>query len=178
MKKLAALIGVLSVALLAPAWAAAENGDDTRLVTVYLVRHTEADTRDQTDRDPRLAAEGVERAEHLAGVLSSVEIDAAFSTPLNRTRSTAQPVIDGRGLELQSYMPGEIKTLASRIARGEFGGTVFVAGHSNTTPGFVTALGGPELANLNHDEYDNLFIVTIAVTGGEPGAVSTQRLHY
>lgn len=172
------LLALLALALVLPAAARENDGAGAELVTVYLVRHAEADTHDHSNQDPPLTDAGIRRAERLAAMLSAVTLDAALSTPLQRTLSTAQPVIEGRGLTTQTYGPREIGVLANRIAKGELGGTVFVAGHSNTTPDFVEALGGPETPDLNHDEYDALFIVTIAVVDGEPAATSVQKLHY
>ncbi len=49
-----------------------------------------------------------------------------------------------------------------------------VAGHSNTVPGIVAALGATEPAEIPETDYGNLFIVT--VTG--PGRATALRLQY
>ena len=39
--------------------------------------------------------------------------------------------------------------------------TIFVAGHNNTAPEIVKALGGGDYPVIPENEYDNMFIVTI-----------------
>jgi hypothetical protein len=46
--------------------------------------------------------------------------------------------------------------------RGE---TIFIAGHNNSVPEIIAALGGPTYPTIPESEYDNLFIVTVYRTG-------------
>jgi len=41
------------------------------------------------------------------------------------------------------------------------GSVVFVAGHSNSVPPVISALGGGSLPEIPEQEYDNIFIVTV-----------------
>jgi hypothetical protein len=42
---------------------------------------------------------------------------------------------------------------------------VFIAGHNNTVPEIVAALGGPTFPIIPETEFDNLYIVTVYRTG-------------
>ena len=63
--------------------------------------------------------------------------------------------------------------MADLVLEQHAGETVLIVSHSNTVPGIVNALGGGPFEDLNHDEYDDLFVVTIA--GGE---TTVARLKY
>jgi hypothetical protein len=44
---------------------------------------------------------------------------------------------------------------------------IVIAGHSNTVPALVEALGGGAVAPIEEGwEYDNLYVVSIGATGG------------
>jgi hypothetical protein len=51
---------------------------------------------------------------------------------------------------------------------------VLVAGHSNTVPAIVGALGAPQPAEICDAGYDNAFVVTVPASG----PASVVRLHY
>ncbi len=138
----------------------------SQTTTVILVRHAEQDYASD-DRDPILSAAGEARAEELVRVLREVKIDAIYSTPLHRTRDTAKPVAQLLGLEVTEtpvQRPfGEY--MADLIRERHAGETVLVVSHSNTVPAIINALGGGPLDDLNHDEYDDLFVVTLSAEG-------------
>lgn len=138
----------------------------SQTTTVILVRHAEQDYASD-DRDPILSAAGEARAEELVRVLREVKIDAIYSTPLHRTRDTAKPVAQLLGLEVTEtpvQRPfGEY--MADLIRERHAGQTVLVVSHSNTVPAIINALGGGPLDDLNHDGYDDLFVVTISAEG-------------
>ena len=52
-----------------------------------------------------------------------------------------------------------------RLRRMEPGASALVAGHSNTVPELLTALGVKETVTIADDEYDNLFVVTLDSAG-------------
>jgi 2,3-bisphosphoglycerate-dependent phosphoglycerate mutase len=150
MKKLVLLLLIATVAL--------ANGGPA-VTTVILVRHGE---KTGPSGDVPLSEAGIARANELARVLSSVKVDAIYTTPYERTRKTAAPL----GTKL-SITPVEIttgKTYAADMARivrdKHAGGTVVIVGHSNTTRDVILALGGtiPEIAD---SQYDDLYVVTL-----------------
>lgn len=131
---------------------------------VVAVRHAE---KKDNGRDPALTEEGMTRAAALSRFLADIELSAIYSTEFRRTRETARPVLEQRGLELLSYDPRALGALAERIlTRGE---NALVVGHSNTTPELVRRLGGsmpgkhqalPE--ELDEAHYDRVYVVRVS----------------
>ena len=142
--------------------------------TVIVVRHAEQDY-DSDERDPILSAAGKARAQELVRVLRDVEIDVIYSTPLHRTRDTATPIAQRLGLDVTETPVRQEFTewMADLVLEQHAGETVLIVSHSNTVPGIVNALGGGPFEDLNHDEYDDLFVVTIA-----GGNTTVARLKY
>lgn len=145
---------------------------------VYLVRHAEKAKGD----DPILTDEGHQRAAALAELLVDAGVTHLYSTEFRRTLQTLEPLAARSDVEVTviTARQGEEQVAALRALPD--GAVAVVAGHSNTVPGMVRALGGnvgvvtetPEGPNLGHDEYDRLYLVVIA--GGV--AIQTQNLHY
>jgi len=130
------------------------------ITTVVLVRHAE---KTDDGRDPLLSPEGKQRAVLLARVLGEQRVAAIFATPFHRTRDTAAPIAELAGLEVIEIEPNESHAadLAARIAKQHMGETVVVVGHSNTVPAIIEALGVAEPPTIDHDGYDDLFVVII-----------------
>jgi broad specificity phosphatase PhoE len=147
----AALVLLLAAA---PAWAQQ---------VVYLVRH--AERADQgapagqmmTPGDPPLSVVGEARANQLAAMLRDAGITAIFATEYRRTQDTVKPLAARLRLEVQSHPASDIEGLVAKLHTGHADGIVLVAGHSNTIPDVIKALGGPEL-RIADTEYDNIFI--------------------
>jgi len=123
--------------------------------TFVLVRHAEK-ASDGT-RDPALTREGRVRAEHLATFLSRLTVSHVFSSDYARTRDTARPVADQHRLEVSLYDPRRLEPFAQRIA--DLDDVVVVVGHSNTTPGLVTLLGGEAVPPIDEAEYGRLYLL-------------------
>ena len=143
--------------------------------TVILVRHAETAAVTGEGRDPELAAAGSERAAELIHVLGEVDISAVYSTPFKRTRNTAQPIADHLGVEVQVIEPTAtfVADMAKILRTDHEGEVVLVVSHSNTVPAIIDALGGGPYEQLGHDEYDDLFVVTIS-----DGRTTVLRLRY
>ena len=139
--------------------------------TVFLVRHAEKAKKPADN--PGLTWEGKTRAKALAEILESVTLDALFSSDYTRTKSTLAPLAEAKGLEITIYDAGDSEALVRRILEQHYEDTVVIAGHSNTVPALVQALGG-EAQPLSDQDYDNLFVVTLHPNG----SVSTLNLHY
>ena len=128
--------------------------------TYYLIRHAEKDRSDPTNKNPKLTAEGTERAKNWALYFENIKIDQIFSTDYSRTMETAAYVASQKQVMIESYDPNDLysndfKTLTE-------GGNVLVVGHSNTTPQFVNAiLGNDEYVDIPDDENGMLFMVTV-----------------
>ena len=150
-------------------------------VTVIAVRHAEKGQIDP--RDPGLTEAGEERARELARMLSKSGVTHVFSTPYRRTRATVAPLAKLMELELTEYSPRDMVAFAKKLIQLPPGSVALVAGHSNTTPGLVLAMGGEitELEShkgspaLGEDQFDRLFVTTLPPNGQR---VKTLELRY
>ncbi len=124
---------------------------------VYLVRHAETDLA--AGRDPALTAAGEARAARLAAMLRDEPIAAVYVTDTIRSRSTAAPTLAGREITATEYAAMDFAGLAGRIAAEHPGGRVLIVAHSNTVAGILRALGGPATPDLEHDEFDRLYVI-------------------
>ena len=133
--------------------------------TIVLVRHGEKAT--EPANDPPLSDAGRARAQALLAALGDAHVDAIYSPPYERTRTTAQPLADAAGVELTIVSTGRdappyIETVAERARTEHPGGLVVIVGHSNTLGPTIAALGGPDdIGELPDEAYDHFFIVTV-----------------
>jgi phosphohistidine phosphatase SixA len=156
--------------------APATGGD---LVTVYLVRHAEKAKNDP--KDPDLTETGHRRAQELARVLTDEPITHLFSTPLKRTLDTLAPLSAARGLEITTMM--DVQEQADVLLALPAGSVAVLAGHSNTVPALVAALGGQVSdtiegrsgPQLHDDSHDRMFVALIG-PGTEEEPAHLQRL--
>lgn len=140
--------------------------------TIYLVRHAEKSDNDKMD--PDLSEAGQKRAESLAQVLRSAGIDQCIATQFKRTQATVQPTANAAGGKVLVHKAGAEKQLAEKLRQEFDDQQVLVAGHSNTVPRVLKALGLADIPTLAESDYDDLFIVNIT-SGGE---TSLLHLHY
>jgi len=157
------LILLLAITLNLPS-NAQDVANDEGTTTYYFIRHAEKDRSDKTNRDPNLIQEGILRAAKWSLVFENVDFDVVYSTNYNRTKQTAQPTAEKKGLEVSIYDPR--KLFSEEFAESTKGKTVLVVGHSNTTPAFVNAvLGTKKYKNIDDSNNANLYIVTISSSG-------------
>ena len=138
------------------------------VTTYYFIRHAEKQRLDKTNRNPDLNYAGVKRAESWKVVFSNVKFDAVYSTDYNRTKLTAKPTADAKGLPILLYNPRKMYTESFQY--NTKGKTVLVVGHSNTTNAFVNKILGEEkYPQIDDKNNSNLYIVT--VTDGKASSV-------
>jgi broad specificity phosphatase PhoE len=128
--------------------------------TVILVRH--AEKASQTETDPVLSAEGMQRAKDLGAALADAGIGSVITTHLQRTKLTAGEVLAATKLTpivVQAGGQTHAADVAAAIRARPAGEVVLVVGHSNTVGPIITALGGPKLGNICDSQYSNLFIL-------------------
>jgi broad specificity phosphatase PhoE len=130
------------------------------LTTVILVRHAEKNI-EPTNPDPDLSPAGQERAQELARMFAAAGVNAIYATQYKRTQQTVKPLADRTGLTPQLVDAKQTPELAKDILTNHRDQTIFIAGHNNTVPQIIAALGGEALPDIPESEYDNLFIVTI-----------------
>ena len=138
--------------------------------TVFLVRHAE---KVSAAPDAQLSPEGLKRAECLATTLKDAGIKQIYVTDATRTQQTAAPL--ARALKIKpTILPmkdsnGLIKNL---VYTG--GGNILVVGHSETVPFVIARIQGGTVAPIEANEYDRMFVMTIAEAAGMPATT----LHY
>jgi len=136
-----------------------------RPTTVIVLRHAEKEKDDP--RDPTLSPAGEARARALAGLLGEAGVTHLFSSEFRRTLATLRPLATAKGLEITVVPSADQAALVTAIEALPAGSVAVVAGHSNTVPALVTALGGeasgtvasPAGPVLPDDAYDRLFLV-------------------
>jgi broad specificity phosphatase PhoE len=159
-------VALFAFAALCPAIGQAQTAAPPALVLV--VRHAE---KVDNSADPALSETGMARARALAEALVDAKIDHVIVTQRQRTRLTAVPAMNARGLAPEEIgfgasMDAHVAAVAA-AARKQAGKVVLIVGHSNTVPAIVHALGGPKLPDLCDARYASLFTVV-------PGAAGTE----
>jgi broad specificity phosphatase PhoE len=152
-------------------------------VGIFLVRHAEKDTDDA--RDPQLSREGRARAFPLARTLTVFDVSHLFATQFKRTSETLKPLSEATGVRIELVEAQKSERLLTMLRDLPTGSVAVVAGHSNTIPGLVCALGGQpddldcsadEIA-LDEDDYDRLYFVLLPA-GGEGAPLESRSSRY
>lgn len=114
------------------------ESDSRQAAAFYLIRHAEKDRTNPENRDPGLTEQGRLRAELWATYFKDIPLDAIYSTNYVRTRMTAMPVAQQKGLPVIQYDPGQF--YSSELVKDALGKHILIVGHSNTTPELVNEL--------------------------------------
>jgi len=95
----------------------------------YFIRHAE---KADSSKNPDLSEKGLERAQQWKTLFSEVNFDAVYSTDLNRTLQTINPIVSKNNKLLKIYNP---KTIDIEVFKKEtIGKTILIVEHSNTIP--------------------------------------------
>jgi len=149
-----------------------ESNQQWKMTTYYLIRHSEKDRTDPTEKDPELNSEGIARAQNWATILKDVPFNAIYSTNYKRTKATEQPIADSKNLQIETYDPEDMYN--ADFQEKTKGKSVLIVGHSNTTPAFANAIyGNGNYPDLPDDENGALFIVSVSPSN----LISTQVLY-
>jgi 2,3-bisphosphoglycerate-dependent phosphoglycerate mutase len=133
--------------------------------TVILVRHAEKAIVPPENKDPDLSVAGLARAQELAKMLGESGIKAIYATQFKRTQQTVKPLADKLGLTPTQIEAKKTTELVKQIREQNAGQVVFIAGHNNTVPEIIAALGGPTLPIIPETEFDNFYILTVQTDG-------------
>jgi len=133
--------------------------------TVILVRHAEKAIVPPENKDPDLSAAGLARAQELARMLGESGIKAIYATQFKRTQQTVKPLAEKLGLTPVQFEAKQTTELVKQIREKNAGEVVFVAGHNNTVPEIIAALGGPKLPIIPETDFDNFYILTVQSDG-------------
>ncbi len=125
--------------------------------TVYIVRHAEKGIN--PPQDPPLTAAGQVRAEALNHVLKDAGVQVVIASQFQRTQQTVHPTANELGLVVKVIDAGHFDEIAQQ-AMASVGSVSLICGHSNTVPDIIEALGGDAMADIEEDQFDNLFVVT------------------
>jgi phosphohistidine phosphatase SixA len=138
------------------------------MITVLFVRHADIDLPPASP-NPSLNLSGHARAEGLVHVAGRAGVNAIFTSSYARTKETVAPLAARLGLQAREAPTGLIDDLLS----GPDGAVVLIAGHSNTVPQMIAALGvPPPLPVIGESDFDNLFVVTAIATTGQAALVN------
>jgi phosphohistidine phosphatase SixA len=138
--------------------------------TVFLVRHAE---KGSAAADAPLSPEGEKRAECLATTLKDAGIKQIYVTDVLRTQQTAAPL--AKALKIKpTILPAKDPNVLIKNLVYTGGGNILVVGHSDTVPFVIARLQGGTVAPIGENEYDRMFVMTIAEAAGMPAAT----LHY
>jgi len=134
------------------------------VTTVILIRHAEKNI-EPNNPDPDLSPAGQARAQELVRIFGDTGINAIYATQYKRTQQTVKPLADRLGLPVNQVNSKNTADLLAQIRAQHSGQIIFLAGHNNTVPEIVAALGGPTYPVIPETEFDNLYIVTVYRTG-------------
>jgi phosphohistidine phosphatase SixA len=138
--------------------------------TVFLVRHAE---KTSAAGDAPLTPEGQKRADCLAGILKDAGIKQIYVTDTMRTQQTAAPL--AKALKITpKILPAKDPNALIKDLVYVGGGNILVVGHSDTVPFVIARMQGGTVPPIAENEYDRMFVMTIAEAAGMPAAT----LHY
>jgi broad specificity phosphatase PhoE len=135
------------------------NQENSKIFTIYLVRHSEKDLTSNNGANPPLTQCGEQRSEHLNSFLDDVHIDAVYSTDYTRTKNTALPTARSKGLETQEYTTQDLEAFSKLLIDRKQ--DALVVGHSNTTGVLAGLLVGEELGGIDLDTYNRVYQVVV-----------------
>ena len=131
---------------------------------VIVVRHAEKQT-DSDEASVGLSEAGSARARRLAGLLENAGVTAIYATDTVRAMATVEPLARQLGLEIRKYSPRDARgtidlaPLAERLKKEHGRDVVLIAGHSNTVPPLLKALGCVEEVRIPTSRYEDVFLV-------------------
>ena len=134
---------------------------DQPSMIVILVRHAEKAIVPPENKDPDLSPAGLARAQELVKMFGDSGVKAIYATQFKRTLQTVKPLADKLGLPVTQVDSKKTTELVKRIRARNAGQVIFIAGHNNSVPEIIAALGGPQLPIIPETEFDNLYILTV-----------------
>jgi len=148
--------------------------------TVIVVRHAEKDPKGDP-KDPGLSEAGSARAKALAALLAPCKPAHLYASEFQRAQKTLEPLGAALGLKVEVVPAAKAAELEKSLRALPAGSVSVVAGHSNTVPALVEALGGKiehlEKGLLAESEYGRVFVLTLPPAGSGVGT-STLELAY
>ncbi|MCA8954959.1 MAG: histidine phosphatase family protein [Planctomycetes bacterium] len=136
-------------------------------VTILFVRHAETAADTRTGADPELSAAGAVRARALDHLLQKSAVTHLFATEYRRTQATLAPLAKRTGLKTTVLPARAVERQLAALRALPAGSVAVVAGHSNTVPQMVAALGVrvaglTKSGTIEHSTYQRAFLLTRA----------------
>jgi broad specificity phosphatase PhoE len=156
---------VLIALLSANAFPSGVHAVDQPALILILVRHAEKKIVPPENKDPDLSPAGLARAEELRKMFADTGITAIYATQYKRTQQTVKPLSDKLKLPVTQVEAKKTSELVKQIRARGAGQVIFIAGHNNTVPEIIAALGGPQLPIIPEEEFDNLYILIVQSDG-------------
>src|SRR5688572_12587249 len=128
---------------------------DQSLTTVIFIRHAEKKV-EPDNPDPDLSPAGEARAQEIARMFANTGVNAIYATQFKRTQQTVKPLSDKLGIQVTQVPAKNSADVVKQIREQHMGKVIFVAGHNNSVPEMIAALGGPKFPLIPETEYDNL----------------------
>jgi phosphohistidine phosphatase SixA len=157
---------------------------------VVFVRHAEKDANGDA-QDPGLGEAGRKRAVALARLLGHAGVTHLYASEYRRAQETLAALAERTGHKVEIVRASDAARLVDALSSAPSGSVSVVAGHSNTIPALIEALGGhvgdvvaaahgPE---LRESEYDRAFVVALGAAEKVDGrlvrkATSTLEMRY
>ncbi|WP_447724188.1 phosphoglycerate mutase family protein [Sphingomonas koreensis] len=121
---------------------------------IYVTRHYDTPAG---ERDPDLLAQGNTRAKALTKWFKGKKLKAIYVSDFKRTRQTVTPLAAERGITPQAYDPRDTPAIVAKARAAN--APVLIVGHSNTVPDIVQQLGGERPADLQHEDFGDVWTV-------------------
>jgi phosphohistidine phosphatase SixA len=137
---------------------------DQSLTTIIFIRHAEKKV-EPDNPDPDLSPAGEARAQEIARMFANSGVNAIYATQFKRTQQTVKPLADKLGIQVTQVPAKNSGEVVKQIREQHMRKLIFVAGHNNSVPEMIAALGGPKFPLIPETEYDNLYILTITSEG-------------
>ena len=158
-------IVITMLGILAVPFVSGQSQTVTPPLTIILMRHAEKEVVPPENKDPNLSLAGQARAQEIARMFGDAGITSIYATQYKRTQQTVKPLADKSGVTVRQVEAQKTPDLVKQIRASKPGEVVFLAGHNNSVPEIIAALGGPKLPIIPETEYDNLFILTVQSDG-------------
>jgi len=122
---------------------------------IYVVRHLHTP---EGVKDPDLTDQGRRYALLLVEKLRRDPPDVIYVSSTKRAQQTAGPLAKRLNLTPKIYNPADTPGLVNSVQHEP--GTVLIVGHSNTVPEIIDRLGGQRPADLDHEDFADIWHVT------------------
>ena len=133
--------------------------------TVLVLRHAEKGPPASPDTLTPLSPAGDARARELAHVAMKAGVSGIYVTEFLRTQQTAKPLADA--LQIAPTLYSQVPSLVTSIAAEHRGDVVLVVSHGGLVEQTLGQLSGTSPSGSLTDDFDNLFLVTSRLPGGD-----------